>query len=270
MVILLAVGMASMSDGARYRVWSYAGTPPYPGWLDYTEIISVLMELEDDPELDSLSNQVLSLFHGDGATSRVPGVQGQIVFAWLDGERLLLADERGYASLGNLAESMWENGWYDFAMLSIVSQESSSGAELEVYATESVRIQNRTGLTLLLLDDAGEALSPEEGDRLLARVPPGSTIERPVLRRRSPWLAAPSGPKMRLDVTVSQQSEASLDGLRFTTMRVRLGGVGTPPRWRFVVLVEDDEARRFRAIALAGLTVLAGWVPWMWWRTRSR
>lgn len=244
--------------------------PPIGGLPRYKDLIDALERAPKQPGLRPFTEDVFSLFHRESFSAE-PWVNELIVFAWLDGDRLLIADERGAASLGTLGEQEWENGWFDFAMLDGLRRESGGEVLPRMFGTEWVRIKNSTGATLLLLDEVDKAVSPEEGGRVLARVPPGGAVERPVLRARPPWLVVASGPKMHLDVTHSAVMEDVWDGIRFSVREAQFDDTGAWPRWGgFVVEVEDVGAWRMSLVIVAALIALTGWVAWLWWRVGWR
>lgn len=254
------------------QVYAYAFhegmTPPYPGLPEFPMVVPMLRGSLDDPRLSPFSEDVISLFHPQ-AVSAGPWVNQEIVFAWLDGEKLLLADEGGAASLGIVGGQRWQNGWFDFAMVDALRKEAGGEVLPQLYGTEWVLIENRTAAALLLLDDVGKAASPEEGGRVLARVPPGKSVMRPVLRFRPPWLVVPPGHKFRLDVTHSAATEEARGGVRVSSREVAVNEAEMPRRSGCVVRVEGASGGMLPVIA-AALVLFGGLVAWYWSNVRWR
>jgi hypothetical protein len=229
---------------------------------EYPWIVEELRKWSDDPQLDQFTDEVFSLFHRQSISS-FPWVNERIVFAWLEGDQLLIVDDGGAASLGTVGGQRWENGWFDLAMLNALRL---PGHTLITAAVEWVRIENETRSELLLLDDVGKAATPEEGGRVLARVAPGETVVRPVLRSRPPWLIAGLNGRFRLDMA-HDRTTATMSGIRFSTHEARLGG-DLQRRSGFVVKVEATEVDGTRLGITGILVVIAAAVAWAWARTR--
>lgn len=255
----------SPSYAARAYAIYEGMSPPYPGLAEFPYIVDQLRKSPDNPQLGRFSDEVFSLFHRQ-ASSSGPWVNELIVFAWQDGDQLLIADEGGAASLGTVGGQTWENGWFDFAMLDALRLAGGGDVLPVPFYAEWVRVENETRSELLMLDDVGKASVPEEGGRVLARVGPGETVDRPVLRSRPPWLIVHSGGRFRLDVTHASTTE-TMSGTRFSMHEAGLGDE-SQQMWGFVVEVEAVEADGTRLAIAAILVAIAACVAWAWAKTR--
>ncbi|MEW5883222.1 MAG: hypothetical protein AB1725_03235 [Armatimonadota bacterium] len=233
-------------------------------------MVDVLRNIPDNPALDGISEEITSsLFHAQGS-SRSPWVNEEIVFAWLDGGRLLIVDEGGAASLGTVGGQVWKNGWFDLAMLHELRDRTGGGALPSVLGSMWLRIENNTRSVLRVYEDLGKAVTPEEGGRALATVPPGGTVERPVLRVRAPWLIVESGPRLRVDAAHSGQSEVTLDGIRFSVREAQFEADGGHRRWGLAVRVDGVAQGRVRMLVLGTLIAFVCWIAWRWLRLRGQ
>jgi len=186
--VLFLILLPETSDlwAARVFVGLQGGPPPYPGPPTLDEVVDTLSSAEDDPRLDKLRADILSLFHPTGERVSRPSVADAdyVVFGWSAHGDLLLVAEDGTASLQRGIG--WQNGWFDFAMMAATpglrSLNPVGRLNEDLYGFSlfwRIRLTNETNQVATLYDFA---------DRPLAVVKPGEVVERFLIDRINPGL----------------------------------------------------------------------------------
>lgn len=181
LIIILVVPLTA--SAARVIVIPQGSPLPPQGPLSFEEVLDQLNTAPDRPELDEISDDLLSLFRSNKDQTSHPAVADpvhQVVFAWEHwGGDLVVAGD-GTASFRESGVLGWTNGWFDLAMMESVpglKQLNPVHFLASSWPLWRLRLTNRTGEVATLYDFRG---------RPLAVVKPQETIERFLVNRIDP------------------------------------------------------------------------------------
>ncbi|GIV03852.1 MAG: hypothetical protein KatS3mg015_2686 [Fimbriimonadales bacterium] len=267
--LTLCVGLAPALESARVFAIPQDAPAPTQGLPDVEYVRGQLDKSPDMPSLSPLSASVWSLFHSSGKVSSHPAVVDSIIFAWQDGDQLLIADSSGRASYKRTARDEWINGWIDYAKLSQITVPEDMDRDVDISPIRvlwQVRLENRTEVPVTLIADPG--------NRPLDVVQPGQVLERPVVARAAYdlsfpvateagyWLRVGSGPLLSLGAL----RDMRFCGSEAVSALVRKGGFRMEVTYQpvsdsYIVLVHT-ERRNTPTVLIASVIIFLILIYW--------